>query len=182
MITLIGLDPDDPELKETPRRIADMYKLCTKSCEVDPAKFLSRTLPTEHNELVVLRGINFFSLCPHHFLPWFGKVYIAYIPHHKILGLSKFISLVEVMSQRFQLQETLTSDLANLIVKHLDPKGVMVIVKARHTCTFIRGRYDYSTMTSTAMETVTSAVRGLFLSVEAPRNEALKLFNLEEDK
>lgn len=176
LLKLIGEDPEDPELKETPRRVADMYELCLQGKKVDPAKFLERTLPTEHNEMVAVKGIRFFSLCPHHLMPWFGKAYIAYVPHDKILGLSKFISLVEVLSQKLQLQETLTGEIANLINEHLNPLGVMVVVKAIHTCTFIRGRFDYSTMTRTSMETVTSALRGVFLWHQTPRTEALRLF------
>ena len=176
LLEAIGENPDDPELKETPRRIADMYKLCLKGKHVDPRQFLKRTLPTEHSELIATKGIKFFSLCPHHLLPWFGKVYIAYIPRGKIIGLSKFISLVEALSQRLQLQETFTSTIADLIWEELKPLGVMVVVKALHTCTFIRGRYDYSVMSRNEMITVTSALRGVFRWHEAPRNEALRLF------
>lgn len=176
LLEAIGEDPEDPELKETPRRIADMYKLCLKGKNVDPAQYLSRPLPTTHNEMIALQGIDFFSLCPHHLLPWFGKVYIAYIPNGKIVGLSKFYSLVEAVSQRLQLQERMTSTIADLIQENLRPYGTMVVVRALHTCTFIRGRYDYSTMSRISMHTVTSALRGVFLWHETPRKEALELF------
>jgi len=176
LLEAIGENPNDPELKETPRRIADMYKLCLQGKKVDPRKFLKRTLPTKHSEMITTKGIKFFSLCPHHLLPWFGKAYIAYIPNGRIIGLSKFISLVEVLSQRFQLQETFTSEIADLIWEELQPFGVMVVVKALHTCTFIRGRYDYSVMSRNEMITVTSALRGVFRWHEAPRIEALRLF------
>jgi len=164
------------EFEDTPRRIVDMYKRCFKGFEEDPKKYLERTIPTKNQEMVVVKDIEFFSLWPHHLLPYFGSVHIAYVPNKKLLGISKFHSLVECVAAKPQLQEELTSELADLIWESLEPMGVMVVIEALHTCTFIRGRYDYSMMSRTSQKTITSALRGVFAWHATPRMEALMLF------
>ena len=178
LIELIGEDPNDPELRETPRRIADMYRDALKGRNVDPKKFLQRKLPTTHHEIVIVKDIEFFSFCIHHLMPFFGKVHIAYIPNEQIVGLSKFWSLVQAYAQRLQIQERLTSQIADAINSELKPYGVMVICEAQHTCMMIRGRYDYSVASRTDAKTITSAVRGVFSWNPSAKEEVLKLLNL----
>lgn len=166
---------DNPELKETPRRLVDLYHDMTEGVRMDVEKFFERTLPSEHNEMVIVKDIEFVSMCEHHFWPFFGRVHIAYVPQNKIVGLSKFHSAVRCLARRPQLQERMTSELANAINKCLQPKGVMVIVEGTHTCMMVGGRYDYGMPAHTSSSTTTSAVRGVFLMFEPPRNEAMKL-------
>jgi len=166
----------DAEYEETPRRVADLLKLCTRGRDIDPGKFLDRPLPFQHDEMVAVKNIEFFSVCPHHLWPYFGSVDIAYIPNGKIAGLSKFHSVVECIASMPRLQEEITRMVADVMEKKLSPRGTMVVVEAKHTCMFARGRYDYTTMSRVSESTVTSALRGVFLTSEAPRMEALKLF------
>jgi len=175
MMEALALGSSKPELKETPRRIADLYRDMTEGLNIDIKKFFKRTLPTKHNEMVIVKNIEFISMCEHHFWPFFGNVHIAYVPQNRIVGLSKFVSAVRAVSRKPQLQERMTSELANTINDCLQPKGCMVIVEATHTCMLVGGRYDYGFPAHTNARTVTSAVRGVFLMFSAPREEALKL-------
>jgi len=163
------------EYKETPRRVSDMLHLCTEGMNKNCKEYMGRLLPYKHKEMIAIKHIEFFSLCPHHLMPYFGEVDVAYIPAGCIVGLSKFHSLVECVASKPQLQEALTSEIANTIDETLHPLGCMVIVEAQHTCMFIRGRYDYSQMSRVHEKTITSALRGIMLSTEGPRMEALKL-------
>lgn len=171
----IGLGSVNKELKETPRRISDLYKDMTEGLKIDIKQFFNRPLPTEHNEMVVVKDIEFVSMCEHHFWPFFGKVHIAYIPQGRIVGLSKFVSAVRAISRRPQLQERMISELANTIQGCLKPLGCMVIVEGIHTCMLVGGRYDYGFPAMTSAKTMTSAVRGVFLTFSAPREEAMRL-------
>jgi len=180
LLELIGEDPDDPELVETPRRIADMYRDFLRYKDVDPRVYLKRKLPTTHRELVMVRDIEFFSLCKHHLMPFFGKVHIAYIPHDYIVGLSKFWSLVQAYAHRLQIQETLTKQIADAIMQELRPFGVMVVCEAIHTCMYIRGRYDFSINSRTMAKTVTSAIRGVFEWNPSAKQEVLSLLQISE--
>jgi len=175
MLEALGIDSTKEELKETPRRIADLYRDMSEGLDIDIRQFFKRILPTEHNELVIVKDIEFVSTCEHHFWPFFGVVHIAYIPQHRIVGLSKFISAVRAVSRKPQIQERMTSELANAIDECLQPKGCMVVTEAIHTCMLVGGRYDYGFPAHTKARTVTSAVRGVFLLFSAPREEALKL-------
>lgn len=175
MLEALNIGSAREELKETPRRIADLYKDMTVGLRIDIKQFFRRTLPTKHNEMVVVKDIEFVSMCEHHFWPFFGKVHIAYIPQNRIVGLSKFVSAVRAVSRKPQLQERMTSELANTIDECLSPKGCMVIIEAQHTCMLVGGRYDYGFPAHTSAKTVTSAVRGVFLTFATPREEALKL-------
>jgi len=175
LLEALGIGSAKAELKETPRRIADLYRDMTEGTDIDIRKFFKRILPTKHNELVIVKNIEFVSMCEHHFWPFFGYVHIAYIPQNKIVGLSKFISAVRAVSRKPQLQERMATELANVIDECLQPKGCMVIIEATHTCMLVGGRYDYGFPAHTSAKTVTSAIRGVFLTFEPPRNEALKL-------
>ena len=166
---------ENPELKETPRRLADLYHDMTEGLCIDENKFFERILPSEHDEMTIVKDIEFVSMCEHHWWPFFGRAHIAYIPNGQIVGLSKFHSVVRALARRPQLQERLTTQIANLIVKHIKPLGCMVIIEGTHTCMLVGGRFDYGMPAHTSSKTVTSAVRGVFKMFEPPRNEALKL-------
>jgi len=174
-LTSIGYDNALPEHRETARRITDLYRDMMSGITIDLRKFFERPLPSEHGELTVLKNIEFISLCEHHLWPFFGKVHIAYIPKGRIVGLSKFISAVRAEARRPQLQERMVRELADVIDEMLQPLGCMVIVDAQHTCMMVGGRYDYGMPAHTDAETIMSAVRGVFLNFEPPRNEALNL-------
>ena len=165
---------NNPELKETPRRLADLYHDMTEGLKIDIKQFF-RPLPSQHDQMIVVKDIEFISMCQHHWWPFFGRVHIAYIPNGTIIGLSKFHSAVRALARRPQLQERLTTELADAINNALKPKGVMVIVEARHTCMMVGGRFDYGMPAHTNSITKTSVVKGVFLIFEAPRMEALSL-------
>jgi len=165
----------ESEHKETPRRIVDLYKDMLSGWKIDIRKFFERPLPSKHNEMIIIKDIEYVSVCEHHLWPFFGKVHISYIPKGKIVGLSKFISAVRAEARRPQLQERMTTELANAIDEMLQPLGCMVIVEGTHTCMLVGGRYDYGMPAHTSAKTVTSAVRGVFLNFDTPRMEALKL-------
>lgn len=173
----LGYDTHLPEHRETPRRIADLYRDMMQGERIDIRKFFNRPLPSTHNEMTVIEPVEYVSLCEHHLWPFFGHVHIAYIPKGKIVGLSKFISAVRAEARRPQLQERMTTHLADAIDECLQPLGCMVIVEGHHTCMLVGGRYDYGMPAHTAARTITSAVRGVFLNFEPPRTEALRLIN-----
>ena len=170
----MGFDLTD-EMKETPRRIVDLYRDMNEGTKIDIKKFFDRPLPTKHKSMIVIKDIEFVSWCCHHFWPFFGKVHVAYIPNGKIVGLSKFISAVRAISKRPQIQEGMNKELADVIDESLQPLGVMVIVEGRHTCMMVGGKYDYGFPANTDSKTITSEVRGVMLNFEPPRNEAMKL-------
>jgi len=165
----IGEDPDRDGLRETPARVARMYAEIFAGLQEDPGEHLSATFETDHDELVLVRDIQLYSVCEHHLLPWLGKAHVAYIPGEdgKVAGLSKLARLVEGYAKRPQVQERLTSQVADTLVRVLEPRGVMVVVEAEHLCMSMRG-----TKKSGAI-TVTSAVRGHFLTSPAARAEVL---------
>ena len=163
------------EMKETPRRIVDLYKDMSAGVKIDIRKFFARPLPTKHKSMIVIKNIEFISWCTHHFWPFFGKVHIAYIPRGKIVGFSKFISAVRAIARRPQLQESMNEELADVMDECLEPLGVMVIVEARHTCMMVGGKFDFGFPANTDAITKTSEVRGVMLNFEPPRNEAMKL-------
>lgn len=185
----LGIDVNDPEFSETPRRVYDMYKALIKKDEAI-SRYFKRTLPTKHHEMITFNGIPFVGVCPHHLQLYVGKTYIAYIPNGKIVGFSKFSSAVKELSRVPQLQETFTSKLADTIHTMLEPIGTMVVVKAMHMCTAVPGVYDYNcgVVETPTLVNVTSALRGLFLheiegqpwSSAAARNEALQLMGLQD--
>ncbi len=169
MIADLGLNPEDEGLAETPRRIADMYLELFQGLWQDPREVLNVTFDENHDEMVILRDIPFYSMCEHHFLPFHGEAHVGYLPDGKIVGLSKLARAVEVFARRPQVQERLTSQIADCIEDVLGAKGVGVVISAEHLCMTARGvRKPGSAM-------VTSAMRGRFRSDMSTRSEFLRL-------
>ena len=152
----IGEDTGREGLIETPDRIARMYGEICGGIEMDVKESLSKTFVTEKTEMVLEKDIVFYSMCEHHMLPLFGKVHIAYIPDGRIVGLSKLARCVEVYAKRLQLQERMTEQIAEAVMEHLSPKGVMVLTEAEHMCMTMRG------IKKPGSKTVTYAVKGAF--------------------
>src|SRR4051812_25006209 len=134
IIAAVGEDPDREGLRETPQRVARMYEEMFAGLRQDPATPLKRTFTEKYDEMVLVKGIRFESMCEHHLLPFFGTAHIAYIPRGKIVGLSKLARIVEIMARRPQVQERMTEQLAELVMQELGPKGVGVVLEANYTC------------------------------------------------
>lgn len=174
ILEAIGEDPRREGLKETPARVARMYKDIFSGLEDEPEKYLLKKFSEDHDEMVLVKDIPLYSMCEHHLLPFYGMAHIAYIPKNgKVTGLSKLVRVMEGFARRPQLQEKLTSQIADAIVKGLGPHGVMVIIEAEHMCMTMRG------VRKPGSRTVTSAVRGLFERSAATRAEALQLIKSE---
>ncbi len=152
----IGEDPEREGLKETPRRISQMCRELFGGYGMDAAEHLGRVFHAETGDMVVEKDITFYSVCEHHLLPFFGRVHIGYIPDGKVVGLSKLARTVEVYARRAQIQEQLTSQIADALMDNLSPKGVMVMVEAEHMCMTMRG------IKKPGAKTSTYAVRGIF--------------------
>jgi GTP cyclohydrolase I len=166
----IGEDPERLGLKETPRRVAEMYEEIFSGLGKDPEMDL-KLFPAEHHEMIIHRDIPFYSMCEHHLLPFWGFVSIAYIPKDSMVtGFSSLARIVRTFAQRAQLQESMTTGLADALMHKLTPMGVFVVVRAQHLCLMMRGEKVHGSWT------VTSAVRGV-MSKEATRLEALHLMN-----
>ncbi len=166
----IGENPDRDGIRETPRRVASMYDEIFSGIGRDPVEVVKVLTSDQHDEIVLVRDIPFTSVCEHHLLPFIGKVHMAYIPGFKrITGLSKLARLVEVLAKRLQVQERLTTEIAESMVKALKPRGVIVVIEAEHLCMTMRG------VRTPGAVTVTSVVRGLFRRRAATRAEALAL-------
>jgi GTP cyclohydrolase I len=171
----IGEDPDRPGLKETPERVALMYTEIFSGLETPTEELLKAIEGESHDEMVLLKDIPFYSMCEHHLLPFTGKVHVAYIPSGgKIVGLSELVKSVEVLAKRLQVQERLTTQLADLIMQKMKPKGAMVIIDAEHLCISMRG------VKKSGTRTITSAVRGIFRSKQSTREELLELIKRRE--
>lgn len=168
LLKAIGENPDRPELRKTPHRFADLLEELFSGYGKDSKDILQTTHDLKHDEMVIVKDIPFYSMCEHHLMPFFGKCHVAYIPSKsRIVGISRLADLVNVMSKRLQVQERLTTGIANSIMEHLKPKGVGVVAEARHLCMEMRNL-------SNAL-IVTSAVRGLFRTDIKTREEFLKL-------
>lgn len=166
----IGEDPERPGIKDTPERVARMYQEIFAGLETPTEELLKAIEGETHDEMVLLKDISFYSVCEHHMLPFIGKVHVAYIPSGgKIVGLSELVKSVEVLAKRLQVQERLTTQLADLIMTKLKPKGAMVIIDAEHLCISMRG------VKKSGSRTVTSAVRGIFRTKQSTREELLEL-------
>ena len=167
----IGEDVAREGLQKTPERVAKMYAECCAGLHADPAQFFETTFDEDHQEMVIVRDIPFYSLCEHHLAPFFGKAHVAYIPstEGRICGLSKLARLVDLYARRPQVQERLTSQVADALGKYLDPEGVLVVLEAEHLCMNMRG------VKKPGSRTTTSAVRGIFESNHKTRDEALTL-------
>jgi GTP cyclohydrolase I len=159
----------DKDLAKTPKRVAEMYAELLSGEKKNPEDEIDVVLEQEHDEIILLKDIALYSLCEHHLLPFIGKVHVAYIPDKRITGLSKITRVVDCLSKRLQVQERLTAKVAEVVMKKLQPKGVMVIIEARHLCMEMRG-----TVKSNAI-TTTSVVRGVFRTNQKTRQEALSL-------
>ncbi|HEX3032315.1 MAG TPA: GTP cyclohydrolase I FolE [Bacillota bacterium] len=170
ILEAIGEDPDREGLQDTPARVARMYQEIFHGLEEDPRQYLKTLFTEEHDEMVLVKDIPFYSMCEHHLLPFFGKAHVAYIPAKgKITGLSKLARVVESVAKRPQLQERLTSSVADMIMEALEAQGVMVVVEAEHMCMTMRGVKKPGSLTTT------SAVRGIFKRSTATRAEAFSL-------
>ncbi len=170
ILLAIGEDPTRDGLLDTPARVARMYAEVFSGLSEDPTRHLGVTFEAGHDEMVMVRDIPMFSCCEHHLLPWVGKAHVAYIPNEegRVTGLSKLARLVDGYAKRPQVQERLTSQIADALDAALQPKGAMVVIEAEHLCMSMRGvRKPGST-------TVTSAVRGLFRTNVATREEAMR--------
>lgn len=166
----IGEDPERPGIKETPRRIADLYEEIFSGLQTPTEEILKPIAGESHDEMVILKDIPFYSVCEHHLLPFIGKAHIAYVPSGgKIVGLSKLARAMEIFAKRPQVQERMTAQLADLIMDKLRPKGAMVIIDAEHLCLSMRG------IKKPNARTITSAVRGIFRTKESTRIEFLEL-------
>ena len=170
ILAAIGDDPKREDLIDTPKRVADMYEEIFSGIKMDPKKELEVILGEKHNEIVLLKGIPLYSVCEHHLLPFMGKAHIAYIPKSgRVTGLSKLARVVEIYSRRLQVQERLTTQIADIIMQKLKPLGVLVVIEAEHLCMSMRG------VKKPGAVTVTSAVRGIFKENAKTRQEALSL-------
>jgi GTP cyclohydrolase IA len=170
ILSAIGDDPKREDLVGTPKRVADMYEEIFSGIKMDPRKELEVILGEKHNEIVLLKGIPLYSVCEHHLLPFTGKAHIAYIPKSgRVTGLSKLARVVEIYSKRLQVQERLTTQIADIIMQKLKPLGVLVVIEAEHLCMSMRG------VKKPGAVTITSAVRGVFKENATTRQEALSL-------
>jgi GTP cyclohydrolase IA len=173
IIEAIGDNPDREGLRRTPERVAKMYSELFKGINKNPEKVIRVYNTPHYDEIIILKDISFYSFCEHHLLPFFGKVHIAYIPKDdKITGFSNLIDIVQIYSERLQLQERMTAQIADSIMKVLKPMGVLVIIEARQLCLEIQG------LKKIGQKTVTSAIRGVFKK-ESTRLEALNLIGYE---
>ena len=170
ILLAVGEDVARPDIKDTPRRVAEMYEEILGGTRVNPEKELEVVFEKEHDEIVLLKGIPLYSICEHHLLPFIGRAHVAYIPsNNKVTGLSKLVRVVDTLSKRLQVQERLTTDIAEIIMRKLQPKGVLVIIEAEHLCMSMRG------VKKPGVLTITSAVRGVFRQNEKTRAEAMAL-------
>jgi GTP cyclohydrolase I len=166
----LGENPDREGLKDTPKRVAKMYEEVFAGIETDPTEVVTIFETEGHEEMVILRDIPFYSMCEHHLLPFYGKAHVAYAPRKdRLAGLSKLARIVETISRRPQLQERITTQVADTIMKALKPYGALVIVEAEHLCMTMRG------VKKPGARMTTSAVRGVFEKSVATRMEALQL-------
>lgn len=169
ILRLIGEDVDREGLLDTPARVTRMYEEIFAGYQIDPRDMLGTTFDEQHEELVIVKDIVYYSQCEHHMAPFFGKVHIGYIPSGKIAGLSKLARLVDAVTKRLQVQERITSQIADIMEEVLHPHGVMVVVEGEHLCMCARGVKKYGS------HTVTSGVRGEFRTNSALRSEFLSL-------
>ncbi len=173
----VGEDPEREGLRDTPARVARMYEEVFAGLAQDPSEHFVTTFDEHHEEMVLVRDIPFYSMCEHHLVPFFGVAHIAYIPSvdGRICGLSKLARLVDVFAKRPQVQERLTSQIADTLIEELHPQGVIVVLEAEHLCMSMRGVKKPGT------KTTTSAVRGAFERSQATRAEALSLIFARRD-
>ena len=176
ILELLGEDPDREGLLKTPMRVAKAMQILTRGYTQDPHKVLTDALFEEkYNQMVIVKDIDFFSMCEHHMLPFYGKVHVAYIPNGFITGLSKIARVVDIFSHRLQVQERLTEQIIECINTTLKPQGVMVVIEAKHMCMQMRGVEKQNSITTT------SAYSGVFDSLKT-RNEFMNLLRGESKR
>ncbi len=165
----VGEDPDREGLLKTPHRVAKMYGEVLEGYDIDPVKLVNGALfDVEYDEMIVVKDIEFFSMCEHHMLPFFGRAHVAYIPSEKIIGLSKIPRMVDMFARRLQVQERMTQQIAHMLDEVLEPQGVAVVVEGSHMCSMMRGvEKEHPRM-------VTSTMLGTFKSDAATRNEFME--------
>ncbi|MBX3425104.1 MAG: GTP cyclohydrolase I FolE [Pirellulales bacterium] len=169
ILAAVGEDPDREGLRETPARVARMYKELFSGLHSDPRVHLQKFFTEKYDEMVLVKDISFNSMCEHHMLPFIGKAHIGYVPNGKVVGLSKLARVVEEVSRRPQVQERMTEQIADLLVEELQVKGVAVVIEAAHSCMSIRG------VRKPGSVCVTSAMKGLFRSNLSSRSEIMTL-------
>ncbi len=171
ILLAVGEDPERDGLRETPARVARAIDEQFSGLRMEPADVLTTVFDADHEEMVLVRDIEMYSVCEHHLVPFFGRAHVGYIPNEQgqITGLSKLARLVDLYARRPQVQERMTSQIADALMDNLKPRGVIVIIEAEHLCMSMRG------VRKPGAKTVTSAVRGTFLSSESTRAEAMSL-------
>lgn len=171
ILVAIGEDPSREGLKDTPNRVARMYDELLAGSREDPKKHVRSIFSEQHDEIVLLRDIPFYSVCEHHIMPFIGKAHVAYLPRGKVIGISKLARIVDSFAQRLQVQERLTSQVADFIMDNLKPQGVAVVIEASHSCITIRGAQKPDSVM------VTSALRGIFKKDMRTRSEVMSLIH-----
>ena len=170
MLVRLGEDPDREGLSLTPKRVQRALEYLTRGYQQDPDALLKGALFTvNYDEMVIVKDVEMFSLCEHHMLPFFGKVHVAYIPNGKVIGLSKIPRLIEIFSRRLQIQERLTTQIAESVQRAIEPLGVGVVIEARHLCMMMRG------VEKQHSSAVTSSMLGCFRDEQETRTEFLSL-------
>ncbi len=169
ILLAVGEDPDREGLRDTPARVARMYAELFSGLHCEPRQFLSKTFTQKYDEMVVVKDIDFASMCEHHLLPFTGRAHVAYLPNGRIVGLSKLARVVEVLSRRPQVQERMTEQLADLLTEQTGARGVGVVLEATHTCMTIRGIRKPNSICTT------SAMRGVFREKQSTRAELMSL-------
>lgn len=175
MLRAIGEEPDREGLQRTPERVARMYAEVTSGYRMDPVALVNDAIfKVDYNEMVIVRDIDFFSLCEHHMLPFWGRAHVAYIPDGRVIGLSKIPRIVEMFARRLQVQERMTVEIANFIQRTIEPRGVGVVVDGSHMCSMMRG------VKKVNARMVTSAMLGIFK--EDPKTRAEFMAHLERNE
>ncbi|MGD2279043.1 MAG: GTP cyclohydrolase I FolE [Candidatus Omnitrophota bacterium] len=170
ILEAVGEDAERDGIKGTPKRVAEMYEEILGGMKRDARDDLEVFFEKEHDEIILLKGIPLYSVCEHHMVPFVGKAHVAYIPDdNRITGLSKIARVVDTLSRRLQVQERLTTEIADIVMEKLRPKGVLVVIEAEHLCMSMRG------IRKPGVVTTTSAVRGVFRTSQKTRSEALSL-------
>jgi len=170
ILEAIGEDPDREGLKNTPKRVSEMYEEILGGMHRNADDDVEVFFEKEHDEIILLKGIPLYSVCEHHMVPFVGKAHVAYIPdNNRITGLSKIARVVDTFARRLQVQERLTTEIAEVLMRKLKPQGVLVVIEAEHLCMSMRG------VKKPGILTITSAVRGIFRTSQKTRSEALSL-------
>lgn len=173
LLLLLGEDPEREGLRKTPRRLAELYQDLTRGYHTSPEEVVADAIfSVEYDHLILVRDIEFFSLCEHHLLPFFGRIHVGYIPDGKVIGLSKIPRIVDVFAQRLQLQERMTEEIARFLERAIQPRGVAVVAEGLHLCLAMRGAKKESA------RLVTSAVKGLFRRDARSRAEIMNLIGM----